>query len=331
MSWMGSAALDFYRPWVWPRPWQLGAGLLLFGVGAGGCVWLELGVDRLEGRRTAQAQHAQALKTLAELQAQIAEKRQQAESHAVRHPPIDLPATQMPRLRAAAQDAGLTVVSVQVHPLDGQASHMSWVVNGKTQSVWLWLQQMGQASAAMVLQDLEMQAGPAHAVQVKATWRWAPITHTSLQAGTAQTTESAAEGVGFDATHWGRVQRLHAAQHPSYVQWVLPELQRSRQRLEQFPLSAMRYRGHIAKPFASLDAHQALVHILDQSAAMHPVVRVGVGSYIGPNFGKVQAIAADHLILRELWRNDQGVWAPRWLKWPLGEGDATVISLEEAS
>lgn len=331
MSRMSLPVLDLHRPWAWPRAWQACVWVLLFGLGVGGCVWLEWGQTWFEAERSAQTQHEQALQALADLQAQIAEKTQQAENIQLTNTSRDALATLLPRLSTVAQDAGLTVVSVQVHPAGRQASHVTWLVKGETQSVWQWLQQMGQAHVALVLEDLNLHAGAKHVVQVQATWRWAPITHASLQAGTAQTPESAAEGVGFDATHWGRVQRLHAAQHPSYVQWVLPELQRSRQRLEQFPLSAMRYRGHIAKPFASLDAHQALVHILDQSAAMHPVVRVGVGSYIGPNFGKVQAIAADHLILRELWRNDQGVWAPRWLKWPLGEGDATVISLEEAS
>ena len=45
---------------------------------------------------------------------------------------------------------------------------------------------------------------------------------------------------------------------------------------------------------------------------------VKVGDYLGPHLGRVQAVDQDGLDLRELKRDERGLWAEHRLRWRVG-------------
>ncbi len=324
MSVLMTRTLDWQTPWLWP--WRLRCL-------AWGCLWV-IGVfafvglapdDAWSEQRALQTQHEATLQTLATLQQQTLAKAQQLASlrHASpSHKTDTLPAL-MTMVQASAQTEGLAVQAVVPQVLtQGQAlaqgQTLALQVRGRSADVWDWLQQVGQRNPELVLHGLDMQAGTADHVDARVVWQWTPVTGPSRQAAALEDVQQTAEHIGFDVHTWAQVQRHQASQHPSYVRWVAPELNRSRHMLERFASQSLRYEGVISRHHPSQNTPQALIRIMDPSAAGHPVVRVGVGAYMGHNFGQIQAIAPDHVLLRELLRDDSGVWAPHWLKLPLG-------------
>ena len=326
MSWLN--ALDPYRPWLWPRVYRALTWGVLFVVGWVGLSWVDFDDVLFPSERTLQTQHEAALQTLGDLQQQITDKTQRLQHLSSTPTQLGNLPSWMPRLTSVAHAAGVSVTSMQVLQRNDLTSRLNWQVTGKTQSVWSWLHHTLQQHSALVLQHLELHAAEDTSVAANGVWDWSPLGSIEANKVRGHMFESAAGSGGFDSVAWSTVQHQHAAQHPSYRQWVMPELQRPRQTLEKFPLTALRYEGVISKPFTR-QGTQALVHIMDTSAAMMPVVRVNVGEYIGPSFGKLQTIAPDHLLLRELWRDENGIWAPRWLRLPLGDGHATIVSSRE--
>ena len=102
--------------------------------------------------------------------------------------------------------------------------------------------------------------------------------------------------------HW----RAQLLAQPGRVQWLLPQLSRPAEALEAFDLGQLAWIGWLEQG----DRRVALVQ------AGNGVQRVAVGGYMGRQHGRVEHIGADHLVLREVMRNPQGVWGPVLTRWP---------------
>jgi hypothetical protein len=102
--------------------------------------------------------------------------------------------------------------------------------------------------------------------------------------------------------HW----RAQLLAQPGRVQWLLPQLSRPAEALEAFELVQLAWIGWLEQG----DRRVALVQ------AGNGVQRVAVGGYMGRQHGRVEHIGADHLVLREVMRNPQGVWGPVIARWP---------------
>ena len=102
--------------------------------------------------------------------------------------------------------------------------------------------------------------------------------------------------------HW----RSQLLAQPGRVQWLLPQLQRPAEALEAFDLGQMAWIGWLQQG----ERRIALVQ------AGTEVQRVAVGGHMGRQHGRVETIGTDHLVLREVLRNPQGVWAPVLTRWP---------------
>lgn len=322
-EWLLFVALG--RPWLWPLAWQR----------LGWLVWLVLGSlmaitvldDDSDPQRSLQIQHALAQETLADLKQQLTDKTQQQQQLVSVLPAwSDNLTLRMPEFSKRAQAAGLYEFSMHLTQDPHQASRLHWQAQGNTQALWEWLQFMQQHPWA--LQYLNIQAGEGQTLEARGVLQLSTVGRVHRERTRGLFASQPLAGFGFDTEAWTHAQRQHAAQHPGFMRWVLPELQRPRQALERRLLSDLRYEGHILAASAP-QGIQALVRIIDPTMGPQPIVRVGLGAYLGPNFARVQAITADHVVLRELWLNDQGAWAPRWLRWPLGGGQATVVSSQE--
>jgi Tfp pilus assembly protein PilP len=102
--------------------------------------------------------------------------------------------------------------------------------------------------------------------------------------------------------HW----RAQLLAQPGRVQWLLPQLSRPAEALEAFDLGQLAWIGWLEQG----DRRVALVQ------AGNGVQRVAVGGYMGRQHGRVEHIGTDHLVLREVMRNPQGVWGPVIARWP---------------
>lgn len=81
----------------------------------------------------------------------------------------------------------------------------------------------------------------------------------------------------------------------------LPEADRPKEPLEEFPLDALRMVGTLRKPGQPLRAV-----IKDPKGTLHTIK---VGGRIGLNYGKVTAISEDGLEIKELMQDAQGEWS----------------------
>jgi hypothetical protein len=100
--------------------------------------------------------------------------------------------------------------------------------------------------------------------------------------------------------------RAQLLAQPGRAQWLLPQLSRPAEALEAFELGQLGWIGWMEQG----DRRIALV----QTGA--GVQRVAVGGYMGRQNGRVEHIGADHLVLREVMRNPEGVWGPVMTRWP---------------
>lgn len=88
-----------------------------------------------------------------------------------------------------------------------------------------------------------------------------------------------------------------------------PNFNRPRQYLEQFPLDGLKMMG-------TLTIHGAMCALVrDSNGDVH---RVGIGQYMGQNFGKVMKITRAGLLLREIVPDGQGGWMVRMTTVELG-------------
>ena len=83
---------------------------------------------------------------------------------------------------------------------------------------------------------------------------------------------------------------------------VQPDFERPREELENHPLSGLTMVGMLVRN----DIYQALVE--DASGVVH---RVGVGNYLGRNFGRIEEITDTQIILREIVPSGNGGWVER--------------------
>jgi len=102
--------------------------------------------------------------------------------------------------------------------------------------------------------------------------------------------------------HWQAQLRAQ----PGRGQWLLPQLKRRAEALESFDLDQLVWIGWLQQG----DRRVALVQ------AGSGVHRVAVGEHLGRHHGRVEQIAVDHLLLREVVRSPEGVWAPVITRWP---------------
>lgn len=81
-----------------------------------------------------------------------------------------------------------------------------------------------------------------------------------------------------------------------------PDLNRSREPLEEFPLDALRMQGIIETPkamFALVKAPDGVIH------------RISVGNHMGQNYGEVKSIAESEITLAEIVPDGFGGWVSR--------------------
>ena len=87
--------------------------------------------------------------------------------------------------------------------------------------------------------------------------------------------------------------------------------QRNKEELEQFDLEALQLVGWISQDEESInDFGDSELYgiIVDSNSSIH---RVGVGNYLGKDFGKVTEIQQDRIILREIYQDSSGRWQER--------------------
>jgi len=196
-------------------------------------------------------------------------------------------------------------------------------VSFKAQGTWAnwsswvsgWPQQMPSAQLHM----LELVARPDGSVDVQVSV--AVPQRVALQAEPASAPQPdglapSGEAALADVTAWAATQRQQAQQHPSFAPWMALELKRPRQALEAFPLAHLRYIGHLTQAGRSL----ALVRVMDPSqSALSQVYTVSVGTYLGQDFGRVEAVDLAQLQVRELVRDANGTWQTRRVSLPWTE------------
>lgn len=102
--------------------------------------------------------------------------------------------------------------------------------------------------------------------------------------------------------HW----QAQLKAQPGRVQWLWPQINRNAEPLEAFELAQLTWIGWLEQG----DRRVALVQ------AGTNVHRVAIGGHMGRHHGRVEHIGADHLVLREVLRTPQGVWAPNLTRWP---------------
>jgi type IV pilus assembly protein PilP len=81
-----------------------------------------------------------------------------------------------------------------------------------------------------------------------------------------------------------------------------PDMNRRREALEQFPLDALVFSGHLERDtelWALISAPDSMVY------------RVKVGNYMGSNFGEILEISENRIKLRELISDGSGGWIER--------------------
>lgn len=105
-------------------------------------------------------------------------------------------------------------------------------------------------------------------------------------------------------------QRLQAVAADSRGAPVQPDLQRPRQALEQFDIDSLQMVGLLA------DARRRLALV----ASAQGIHAVAVGDYLGRNHGRIVAIHADRLEVREIVPDGNHGWLERPRTLPLKDG-----------
>ncbi len=215
----------------------------------------------------------------------------------------------MDQPQQTASLAALQIQQVPVH-LKVQGSWDGWLN---------WFAHWASVAPGVTVASLEMKADPNGGISAQMTALAPQPTQADLVYALPSVMRDDADRTDpFSAQAWVRVQRKHAAQHPSYGHWVVPELSRPREWLETFPRERLQYVGQIG----SGSALEALVKVLPSTTdkkdtAMLSVHRVRVGSHLGQDFGKVLAIQGDQLVLQELAITPAGEWQTREVRLPL--------------
>jgi len=335
-------SLDWRQPWQWPtsaqRAWWCVAGCV--GMCAASPWWLarwqtwadaqalaekitqQQDDTRRHQQRTAdlQKQLTQATLSLAKLPSRVGQAEAvtrglmaSAHTHQLQVSHLSLEALQQP--------AALQALSLYQLPL-----HVQMQGAGKAWLNW-WAQWPTWAPAATV-SSLEVKVAAADAVVVQLKLLLpqgaAPLDQDWALAGGLHPTQGAPHHEGrhdpFSADDWARLQLNHAQQHPSFETWVASERQRVREPLEAFARERLRYVGWVSQGTGV----QALVQVREDASGSSKttprlgdtVYRVGVGSYLGQDWGRVSTVTPEHVHLRELVRDPEGVWSARQVALP---------------
>ena len=326
MKWLNLSMPDFdwRQPWAWPVVYQR----VLFGVVAvwgvllvspwwlsGWQVWIN--ADEAQVKLAAQQQETQVLR---EQVAQLLQSQAQPKATFVDAEALTTLARQhglqfsQLGLDKPVQTPALNAMQLQQVPVHLQVQG-SW-------AAWLaWLEQWPASAPGVTLSSLELKADPSGGISAQLV-AVAPQTsvHESVFDLASVDLDGATSTDPFNAQTWTQTQRSHAQQHPSYAALVVPELTRPRETLESFPRERLQYVGQIA---SSTDM-EALIKVLPAAGAknelsMMTVYRVRVGGHLGHDFGRVLAIAPDHLMLQELALEPAGEWRTRDVRLPLHE------------
>jgi type IV pilus assembly protein PilP len=189
-------------------------------------------------------------------------------------------------------------------------------------AAWMnWLAQWPVSAPGVTLSSLELKADPRGGISAQlAAVALQPTVPQPLFELAGVDLDGTTSPDPFNAQAWTQTQRHHAQQHPSYAVLVEPELMRSHEPLENFPRERLQYVGQIS---ARSDV-EALIKVLPAAGAkkepsMMTVHRVRVGSHVGQDFGRVLAIATDHVDVRELALEPTGEWRTRDVRLPLHE------------
>jgi type IV pilus assembly protein PilOP len=316
--------LDLHRPWLWPRTYQyalfvmsgvMGAALLSPWWLRSWQAWDEANeaksklMSQQELTQALRAKTAQLLQDQTQSQTSFADVsvfNQLAQEQGLKFSQVGLDKPQHSPAMTALQ-----VQQLPVH-LKVQGSWNSWIN---------WLAQWSTAAPGVTVASLELKADPqggisAHVVAVAPQ---STATETEFELSSVNI-DTASPSDPFSAIDWARAQRAHVQQHPSYARLVAPELLRPRDLLETFPRERLQYVGQIA----SRGEVEALIKVLpphgvNKEVQMMSVHRVRVGSHLGHDFGKVQAVQTDHLVVQELALMPTGEWQIREVRLPLHE------------
>ena len=197
-------------------------------------------------------------------------------------------------------------------------------VHMKVQGAWdgwlHWLAQWPTAAPGATVASLELKAEPLGGISAQLLTLVPQSVAGEAAFELSNVNADAANVDPFSAQGWTSAQRSHAMQHPSYTQWVVPELSRPREVLEAFPRERLQYVGHLA----SDSGLEALVKVLPltgakKEAQMMSVYRVRLGQRLGQDFGKVLAVLPDHLLVQEVALTATGEWQTREVRLPLQE------------
>lgn len=314
--------MDWRQPWLLPRRYQGASFVLAMAVGVLllGPWWLQSwqaweDVNEAQAKLRMQQQTTQTLNEqtakwlqapsqLAMVFADTTVLTQQAQQQGLRLLGLKLDKPQ--------QSPALSALDLQQLPvhLDVQGSWQAWLE---------WLVQWPSVTPGVTITSLELKANSQGGIsaQVLALALASVSDETSFELAGVNP-DAASHADPFSASGWAHAQRAHAAQHPSYVRLVAPELLRPREPLENFANERLQYVGHIA----SVGETEALVKVMPSAAskkevAMMDVYRVRVGHHLGQNFGKVLAVEPDQLVVQELAVTPMGEWQPRELRLPL--------------
>jgi Tfp pilus assembly protein PilP len=306
--------LDWHKPWSWPRPCQQSVKWLGVIVGIG----LLMPHCCLEW---------QAWRDARDLQTTLSE--QQHNTHELQMATTALERTNSTsgllwgdvsaltdRTSSAGliwvqQSMGVAKLTPSLAALQLQQTPVQLQARGAWHA-WLdWLTNLPQRQPGAVVQSLTLELDLHQGIRAEMTLL-APQQTKRLTQVTADS-----QGDPFNAERWVEAQQQRTQQHASYNARVAPELRRSREVLERFPIESLHYVGHLSK---GADI-QALVRVETAepvqsrtSSAMAPIHRVRKGSYLGQHFGRVSAITANELQMTELVLAPSGEWQYRDLR-----------------
>jgi Tfp pilus assembly protein PilP len=309
------------QPWLWPRTFQYGLFALAVLAGAlflSPWAWQSWSQWKavLEAQEAllAQQQHADALQS-------------QTTQLLSEYRPVQPLWADVTAWTESAQQQGLEVSSLVLespHAHEALSGLQLLPVRVKVHGTWQawlnWWSQTSTHSPGVTLSSLELKADSRGGVSAQLS---ALLPQSSAHASNFSSASAAGSAVSpdpFSPQHWTQAQQLHAAQHPSYEQWVRPELARSREPLEEFSRERLQYVGHLT----SRGAREALIRVqpagdVNKAMGMWQVHRVRVGHHMGTRFGKVLTIAEDHVLLQELSLTPNGVWQPNTVRLRLQE------------
>lgn len=311
--------LDWRRPWSWPRQYQHAVKAL--GVVMG--IVVAMPMARGTWQDWCDAREAQ---TLVSEQARITDAllQETAELQKARDASVvswgDVSAMTKsagsPGLEWTQQTMALPQYTPVLSAMQLQQVPLRLQARGSWRAWMQWLERWPQRTPGLALETLLLEVDGREGVRADmAILATQYVTPFKFAVTNLAQLDASVDGP-FDAARWAEVQQQQARQHISYNERVVPELRRAREPLEFFARERLHYVGQIAK---GADM-QALLRVDDAEVGkaraagvvvIAPIHRVRVGSRVGQHFGRVSAITADALWVKELVLAPSGEWVHR--------------------